>query len=92
MTQKGQELLDELSEIFDKCRDYIEARNHISFTNLAEHYMAKEDGEEKLNMLKTILLISKNVPSFFPEITEIRQRVKDVYNELYRKIIGSEPH
>ncbi len=88
---EGQELLDELSEIFDKCMDFIDARNHSKFAEMANYYILKADGVDKLNMLKTIMVATKGVPVFFPEITDARQKVKDEHNRLHWKTTGSKP-
>ena len=72
---KNMELLKELSNIHDRCIKLIEERNHTDFIEFTSKFLEEKDGIPKMNKLKTILVVSKNVPNFFPEIKEIREKI-----------------
>ena len=80
------DLITELTIIHRQCRNLIENRNHVEFNAYADIFLKEEDGIPKLNKLKTILVITKNVPSFFPEIKEKRIEILEVYNRLFKEI------
>lgn len=76
-------LIVELSNIYDKCRELIEQRNHIEMIPYMLSFIEEPDEIIRLNKIKTILVITKNVPNFFPEITEARATLLAEHNKIH---------
>lgn len=78
-------LLQDLSDIHDKCIELIDQRNHLEFNKYVSQFINEEDSLDKLNKLKTILVITKKVSLFFIEMGPIRENIKKEFDKLNNK-------